>query len=459
MCARDLFQPLKIPLTNPVPDNSPAPGRARSRFAIDLTPLKKYPDFRNLWSAGLVTYLGSMITYVAVPFQIKELTNSYIAVGLSGIVEIVPLIIFGLYGGVLADYIDRKRMIWLTEFASLILVAILLVNSLAPEPNLLLIYITIGLFAAVNGLQRPSMDAILPRLVAHADLPAASALMSVRWQFGVIIGPTIGGILISTFSVSIGYLADIATFFISLVLLTRVRNVPANPEAEKPSLAGLIEGVRYAFNRQDLLGTYLIDLAAMFFAMPTALIPFWADQLGAPWALGLLYAAGTVGAIAVTLSSGWVKRYRFHGRAIIWAAIGWGVAIAFAGLSNSLLLVLIFLAAAGAADMVSALFRGTIWNQTIPDEFRGRLAGIELLSYSIGPLAGQMRAASMAAVTTLNFSVTSGGVLCVISVAILAIFLPKLRKYDVETNEFAVEMRKIRARDENSPENRPNSEK
>jgi MFS family permease len=459
MCARDLFQPLKIPLTNPVPDNSPAPGRARSRFAIDLAPLKKYPDFRNLWSAGLVTYLGSMITYVAVPFQIKELTNSYIAVGLSGIVEIVPLIIFGLYGGVLADYIDRKRMIWLTEFASLILVAILLVNSLAPEPNLLLIYITIGLFAAVNGLQRPSMDAILPRLVAHADLPAASALMSVRWQFGVIIGPTIGGILISTFSVSIGYLADIATFFISLVLLTRVRNVPANPEAEKPSLAGLIEGVRYAFNRQDLLGTYLIDLAAMFFAMPTALIPFWADQLGAPWALGLLYAAGTVGAIAVTLSSGWVKRYRFHGRAIIWAAIGWGVAIAFAGLSNSLLLVLIFLAAAGAADMVSALFRGTIWNQTIPDEFRGRLAGIELLSYSIGPLAGQMRAASMAAVTTLNFSVTSGGVLCVISVAILAIFLPKLRKYDVETNEFAVEMRKIRARDENSPENRPNSEK
>lgn len=403
MCARDLFQPLKIPLTNLVPDNSPAPGRARSRFAIDLTPLKKYPDFRNLWSAGLVTYLGSMITYVAVPFQIKELTNSYVAVGLSGIVEIVPLIIFGLYGGVLADYIDRKRMIWLTEFASLILVAILLVNSLAPEPNLLLIYITIGLFAAVNGLQRPSMDAILPRLVAHADLPAASALMSVRWQFGVIIGPTIGGILISTFSVSIGYLADIATFFISLVLLTRVRNVPANPEAEKPSLAGLIEGVRYAFNRQDLLGTYLIDLAAMFFAMPTALIPFWADQLGAPWALGLLYAAGTVGAIAVTLSSGWVKRYRFHGRAIIWAAIGWGVAIAFAGLSNSLLLVLIFLAAAGAADMVSALFRGTIWNQTIPDEFRGRLAGIELLSYSIGPLAGQMRAASMAAVTTLNF--------------------------------------------------------
>ena len=125
----------------------------RSRFAIDLTPLTKYPDFRNLWASGLITYLGSMITYVAVPFQIKEMTNSYIAVGISGVVEIVPLILFGLYGGVLADYVDRKKMVWATEFASLVLVAILLVNSLLPNPNLILIYVVIGLFAAVNGLQ------------------------------------------------------------------------------------------------------------------------------------------------------------------------------------------------------------------------------------------------------------------------------------------------------------------
>ncbi len=423
----------------------------RSKFAIDLTPLTKYPDFRNLWASGLITYLGSMITYVAVPFQIKEMTNSYILVGLSGVIEIVPLILFGLYGGVLADYVDRKKMVWATEFASLVLVAILLVNSFLPNPNLALIYVVIGLFAAVNGLQRPSADAILPRLVGHADLPAASALMSLRWQLGVIIGPTIGGILISTFSISVGYMADIATFLISLAFLARVKNVPASPEAEKPSLAGLIEGVRYAFRRQDLLGTYLIDLAAMFFAMPIALFPFWADQLGAPWALGFLYAAGTIGSVVVTLTSGWTKHYRFHGRAVIWAAIGWGGAIALAGLSNSLILVLLFLALAGAADMVSALFRGTIWNQTIPDELRGRLAGIELLSYSIGPLAGQMRAASMAAVTTLNFSVTFGGVLCIISVGILAAFLPKFRKYDAETNEFAVQMRKIRAEKENLP--------
>lgn len=415
-----------------------------SKFAIDISPLKKYPDFRNLWASGLISYLGSMVTYVAIPFQIKELTNSYIAVGIVGAIEIIPLILFGLYGGVLADYVDRKKMVWATEAAALVLSGILLLNSLSSEPKVWVIYVMAGLFASVDGLQRPSADAILPRIVGHKDLPAASALMSLRWQMGVIIGPTIGGIVISTISISAGYGFDVFTFFVSLLFLARVGSVPANPEAEKPSLRGLLDGIKYAFSRQDLTGTYLIDLAAMFFAMPTALYPFWADQLGAPWALGFLYAAVTVGSVIVTLTSGWIKTYRFHGRAIIWAAIGWGAAIALAGISNSLILVLLFLAIAGGADMISALFRGTIWNQTIPDNLRGRLAGIELLSYSIGPLAGQLRAASMAAATSLTFSVTAGGLICVFMVALLASFLPKLRKYDAETNEFAVEMRKIR---------------
>jgi MFS family permease len=365
-------------------------------------------------------------------------------VGIVGAIEIIPLILFGLYGGVLADYVDRKKMVWATEAAALVLSGILLLNSLSSEPKVWVIYVMAGLFASVDGLQRPSADAILPRIVGHKDLPAASALMSLRWQMGVIIGPTIGGIVISTISISAGYGFDVFTFFISLLFLARVGSVPANPEAEKPSLRGLLDGIKYAFSRQDLTGTYLIDLAAMFFAMPTALYPFWADQLGAPWALGFLYAAVTVGSVVVTLTSGWIKTYRFHGRAIIWAAIGWGAAIALAGISNSLILVLLFLAIAGGADMISALFRGTIWNQTIPDNLRGRLAGIELLSYSIGPLAGQLRAASMAAATSLTFSVTAGGLICVFMVALLASFLPKLRKYDAETNEFAVEMRKIR---------------
>ena len=393
--------------------------------------------------------MGSMITYVALPFQLKELTGSYLAVGLLGVVEIVPLIVFGLYGGVLADSVDRKKMVWATEAGALVLVLVLLGNSLLGSPKTLAIYIIAALFAVVDGLQRPSMDAMLPRLVSHEDLPAASALLSLRWQLGVIIGPTIGGIIFSTFSVSVGYGLDIATFLVSLVFLAMVKNVPALKEAEKPSLAVLIDGVKYAFSRQDLIGTYVIDLAAMTLAMPMALYPFWADDLGAPWALGFFYAAITVGSVFVTLTSGWTRTYRFHGRAVIIAAMGWGLAIAASGLSNSLVLVLICLTIAGAFDMVSALFRGNIWNQTIPDELRGRLAGIELLSYSVGPLAGQLRAASMAAATSLSFSVTSGGLMCVVVVGFLAIFLPKMWKYDVETNEFAVREREIRKNREN----------
>ena len=411
------------------------------KFAMDISPLKKYPDFRYLWASGFVSYFGSMVTYVAAPFQIKELTNSYLAVGVLGAIELVPLIFFGLYGGVLADYIDRKKMIWASEFGAVICTTILLINSLLGEPKIWVIYMVTGLFAAVDGLQRPSADAILPRLVSHGDLPAASALMTLRWQLGVIIGPTIGGILISTFSISVGYAFDIATYVVSLLLIAKVGKVPSSKDAQKPSLAVLWEGVQYAFSRQDLIGTYFIDLAAMFFAMPNALFPFWADQLGVPWALGMFYAAGTVGAVAITLTSKWTTTYRFHGRAVIWGAIGWGAAVALAGISNSLILVLIFLAAAGAADMVSALFRGNIWNQTIPDEYRGRLAGIELLSYSVGPLAGQMRAAGIASATSLSFSVTSGGIICMAIVGILGIFMVQFRKYDVETNEFAVAQR------------------
>jgi MFS family permease len=184
-----------------------------ANLAIDFSPLRKYPDFRRLWLAGLISYFGSMFTYVALPFQVKELTGSFLAVGLIGLVEIIPLVIFGLYGGVLADHMDRKKMIWATEFASLFLSATLLINALLPSPSLILIYVVAALFAAVDGLQRPSSDAILPRLVDHKDLPAASALMSMRWQIGMIAGPSLAGVLISIFGVPAGFILDILTFY------------------------------------------------------------------------------------------------------------------------------------------------------------------------------------------------------------------------------------------------------
>ena len=412
---------------------------------MDISPLRKYPDFRRLWTSGLISYFGSMITYVALPFQIKELTNSYIAVGLIGAVELVPLIIFGLYGGVLADKVDRRKMILYTEIALALMTFSLFINSQLDNPSLIWIYVVAGTFAALDGLQRPSADAILPRLVGHDDLPAASALMSLRWQTGVIAGPALAGILLATAGTGTAYLVDVATFVISILFVLRVKSVKPFEKNLAPTISAMREGIKYAASRKDLMGTYLVDLAAMFFAMPTALFPFWADQLDANWALGLFYAAGTIGSVIVTLTSGWIKNYHHHGRAVFLAAIGWGAAITLAGTTDSLFLIIFFLALAGASDMVSALFRGAIWNQSIPDELRGRLAGIELLSYSVGPLGGQMRAGTFAAVTNLRTSVISGGLLCIGFVSIAAAALPKFRNYDARTNEFAVEQRKLRA--------------
>jgi len=419
------------------------------KYAIDLSPLKKYRDFKLLFTAGLFSYFGSMITFVALPFQVKELTGSFWAVGLIGVVEIIPLIVFGLYGGVLADYLDRKKMIWFTEFGTLIATSILLINSLQEKPSVILIFVIAAIFAALSGLKRPSQDAILPRLVNHDDLPSASALMSLRWQFGGIVGPSVGGIIIASYGAGAAYFIDCLTFVISLALIWQVKSVPPLDKSTPPSMAGLMEGLNYAFKRKDLLGTYVVDLAAMFLAMPMALFPFWADEIGAPYALGFFYSSITFGAVLVTLLSGWMRKYPHHGRAVIIGALGWGVAIVAAGSSNSLVLVITCLVIAGAFDQVSALFRGFIWNQSIPDELRGRLAGIEMLSYLLGPLGGQARAGGMAAMSSLRTSIVGGGLLCIGFVSLIAAVMPKFRSYDVRTNEYALKEAKVRKNREN----------
>ncbi|NCV34937.1 MAG: MFS transporter [Actinobacteria bacterium] len=419
-----------------------------SSLAIDLTPLRKYRDFRLIFTAGLFSYFGSMITFVALPFQIKELTGSFWMVGLIGAVEIVPLIIFGLYGGVLADHVDRKKMIWLTEFGTLVATFVLFLNALRDKPSVVLIFIIAAIFAALSGLKRPSQEAILPRLVNHGDLPSASALMSLRWQFGGIVGPAVGGILVATYGAQTGYLVDCLTFVVSLALLARIKSVPPLTTRTAPSIQSLMEGIKYAFSRKDLLGTYVVDLAAMFLAMPMALFPFWADAVGAPWALGLFYSSITAGAVIVTLLSGWMRNYPHHGKAVVFGALGWGVAIVIAGTTDSLPIVIASLVIAGAFDQVSAMFRSFIWNQSIPDELRGRLAGIEMLSYLLGPLGGQARAGGMAAMTSLRTSIIGGGLLCIGFVMAIAALMPQFRNYDVRTNEFAVKEAEIRKKRE-----------
>lgn len=294
-------------------------------------------------------------------------------------------------------------------------------------------------------MQRPALDSLWPRIVAHDDMPAAASLNSLRWTVGGVAGPAVAGVVVAYAGLGWAYAADLLTFAVSLAYIARIAPSPAAEEAAKPDLKAIAEGARYAWSRKELLGTYAVDLAAMFLAMPLAVLPFLADDLHAPWALGLMYATVPAGALLVSLTSGWTSRVHRHGLLVVLSAAGWGLAVAAAGVCGNVWLVLLFLAVGGGFDMVSGIFRAAMWNQTIPDELRGRLAGIELLSYSVGPQLGQVRAGGMAAWAGVRTSVWSGGLACAGAVGLLALCLPGLMTYDARTNEHAVRMRERRA--------------
>ncbi|MEV6755846.1 MFS transporter [Streptomyces sp. NPDC051214] len=416
-----------------------------SSILPDLSPWRSTRDFRLLWVQGLVTTFGSFMALVALPLQIKDLTDSPLAVGAMGAVELVPLIVFGLYGGALADAVDRRRVILLTEAGLGLLAAVLLVNALLPEPLLWPLYVVAAGVSALAGLQRPALDSLMARIVPHDQLTAAAALNSLRWNVGAIAAPALAGLVVAYAGHAPAYAVTVLSFAVSVALCARIAPAPPAHDAEKPSLRGLADGARYAWSRPVLLGTYAIDMAAMFFAFPNTIFPFLAEDLDAEWSLGLMYAAGAVGSLLLSLTSGWTSRVRRHGLLVVFGAAGWGLAITAAGWFGNVWLVLVCLALAGAGDMLSGLGRSTIWNQTIPDELRGRLAGIEVLSYSVGPQLGQVRAGAAAGWTGTRSAIWSGGLACVASVAALTAVLPKLLSYDASTDEDAVRRREVSA--------------
>ncbi len=403
---------------------------ALNSIRMDISPLRELPTFRWLWTSSLITRFGSMITYVAAPYQIKELTGSYVAVGIIGVLEIIPLVIFGLYGGTLADRVDRKHVVIATEFGLMISVTLLALNSCLANPHVWVIYVVAMLAASFDGLQGPSLDAIVPRVVPVEKLAAASALKSLTHSVGFIFGTMLGGVLVAKIGFTYSYVVDVLTYGISMAFLMRLPRIAPTREVHDRPIAAILESAQYAWSRKDLLGTYLIDTAAMVFAYPVALFPFLADELDSPQSLGLLYAAGAIGAALATLTSGWTVRIRRHGMAVVYAAMVWGIGIAFVGMSNSLPLALLGLSIAGAADMISALFRSLIWNTTIPDHLRGRMAGIEMLSYSVGPQLGQVRSSFSAQLFGLNRAFIFGGLVCTAAVGACAAALPALRNYE-----------------------------
>lgn len=412
---------------------------------MDTTPLRTSRDFRLLFLAGTVFYFGAMVSYVAIPYQVYTLTGSNFAVGAIGLVELAPILVFGLYGGALADHVDRRRLLVLTGLAQAVFTLVLAVNAFRGDPDVWVIFVVAVALASCSALQRPSREALLPRTVAHDQLPAANALSSLGMQLGLLGGPAVGGLLVAYVGIGWCFVIDVSGLVVASTLYLSMRAYPHREETTPPSLAGIKEGMVYAFRRRDLLGTYFVDIVAMMFAAPVVLFPALAEQVfGQPELLGMLYSAEVVGALAATGLSGWTARVNHHGRAIVLAAAAYGAMIAVAGLMPNIWLVALFFALAGAADMISGIFRSTVWSQTIPEAMRGRLAGIEMLSYSLGPLSGQVRAGVTADLWSVRAAITSGGLACVAGVTITAGILRDFWSYDARTDEHAVAEREVR---------------
>jgi MFS family permease len=396
---------------------------------LDISPLRISRDYRLLFFGQLISAFGTAMSFVVVPVQVYQLTGSTLLVGLLSASEFVLILLLAFVGGAYADFIDKRRMLRLTEVGQTLVTAVLVCNALLAQPRVWLLFVCASLHAGLAALQRPSFESLLQKIVPLELMAAVSALNSVRWNLTTIVGPSLAGIILARFGASTAYGLDLVTFAASLTAVFLIRAVPAPTQLEqRPNLKSVGDGLQYAWRRKDILGTYLIDMNAMFFGMPTALFPALAATFGAG-TVGFFYAAPSVGALAATLSSGWTRRVNRHGLFVAVAAALWGVSMVFFGLAHNLYAALFFLALAGGFDMISAVFRMTMWSQTIPHYLRGRLAGLEMISYTSGPKLGDAEAGLVATLFSVRTSIVSGGILCVVGTAIISALLPEFIRY------------------------------
>lgn len=372
------------------------------------------------------------MSHVALPYVLYQSTKSTILTGLLGVIQLVPTVAGGLFGGALADAVDRRKLIVLCELGMAVIVLALGVSLswLKPGyPHPIWLLTAAFALAILNGFHRPALEALTPRLVEKELIPSVSVLSSLRGNVAMIGGPAVAGILISAGGADYAFYLDFATFAICVVAVTLISNVPKLERAPSFSLASVVEGFSYALKRQDLIGTYVVDIVAMTFSMPNLLFPAVADAFGGSQYLGWLHSGISIGALFATLSSRWLLRLRHHGLMILIAAGAWSACMVGFGLAGSFPLAMTFLLLAGYADMVSAVFRQTIWNQTIPDELRGRLAGIEMISYLTGPLLGNTQLGFMASAVGIKRAITLSSLVGLAGVALCAERLPRFRRY------------------------------
>lgn len=411
-------------------------GRA---LLLDLSPLRGSRDFRLIWLSQLATNTGRQFVLVAVPFQVYVLTHSSLAVGLLGVFQAAPIVLAGLYGGALADRVDRRSL----QLAGKAVVALgslaLAVGAIGLRAPLGFVYGVVVVTAAASTLDQAARTATVPRLVPRHLLPSAMSLTQVLYQVAAITGPALAGLVIARAGVSWAYAADVAGFVPAALLIWRL--APQRPPEGHAVILGWrtpAQAIGYVRRHRLVTGLFAADLVAMIFGMPSALFPALALSvfgIGAA-GLGLLYAAPAAGALVGSLLSGWVRQVSRQGLAVCFAIAVWGLAIAgFGAAGGTLWTGLPLLAIAGAGDMVSAIFRGTILQLSVPDSMRGRMSAFHMMVVTTGPRLGDVEAGSVAALAGPVFSVISGGLACVAGIAVLAALLPELRRYRASTVE------------------------
>jgi MFS family permease len=404
-------------------------GRRMRALALDVSPLRSAPDYRRLYMSSAVSLFGSELTFVAVPFQVFQETRSTLAVGVVALFELVPLLTLSLVGGAIADALDRRSLLIRTDAGAALCSTLLALNAASGSPRLWAVYALTFVTAALYALSSPAFRSTTPRLVPPDKLPAAAALDMVRTQTGQIAGPALGGLLIALVGLPTAFAIDALSFIVSLLLVRTIAPMPPHTDVEGAGLRSVRAGLRFLKGRPVLQGSFLIDINAMVFGYPTALFPALAAGLGGPAVLGLLYAAPPAGALVASLGSGWTGRVRRHGRAVQLAVIVWGLSLIGLGFTRALLGALVCLAAAGAADAVSAIFRTAILQASTPPHMIGRLHGIELAAVAGGPALGDLEAGIVAALTNVRFSLVSGGIASIIGVGVLALARPQFHRY------------------------------
>ena len=415
----------------PEPPELRPPGRLRS-LAIDLGPLRRHASFRRLFVGQTISTFGSEIAAVAAPYQLYQLTHSTLQVGLLAICELVPLLTLTLAGGAIADAFDRRLIALRTEVALAAVAALFAVNAALPHPRIWAIYVLVTIAMGLFSLGVASMRTVVPRLVDADELMAANAIEAVYSSTTSVAGPALGGLLIAGVGLTGAYALDAVTFAASIWSVYRLPALPPLHDAERPSLRSLAEAFRFVRRTKVLLGQFLVDSNAMVFGMPRALFPALAVGRfhGGASVVGLLFAAPYAGALASSLLSGPLARVRRQGLWVAVAAALWGAAIAGFGLARPLWLALPLLAAAGAADNVSAVLRSTILLSVTPDQLRGRLIGIEFAQVASTPALGNLEAGALASLTSVRFSIVSGGLACIAGTMLVALLVPALIRYD-----------------------------